>query len=89
MSKTKLAITHLKLFKKLVKSLCTNLVDSYPAKKPLMQMLVKEILNFSKSKMRLLRYAFTMIGLTLFSSLIAETHSLQTLKGFFANQEDR
>lgn len=51
-----------------------------------MQGLVREILNFSKNKMRLLRYGFTQIGLYFFQQLLTEVGQLNTLKGFFTSQ---
>lgn len=58
---------HVRTFKRFCKVLTTNLVDVFPAKKQHMLGLVREILNFSRCKMRLLRFGFTHIGLCIFS----------------------
>lgn len=58
---------HVRTFKRFCKMLTTNLVDVFPAKKQHMLGLVREILNFSRCKVRLLRYGFTHIGLSIFS----------------------
>lgn len=86
MTKSKTSLAHIRSFKRFCKVLCTNLVDSYPAKKQHMQGIVREILNFSRCKMRLLRYGFTQIGLHFFQQLLTEVGQLNTLKGFFTSQ---
>jgi hypothetical protein len=58
--------------KKVIKMVISNLVDLYPAKKNLMPALIKEILNLSNQKMRLLRYVFTCVGVQVFHQILAE-----------------
>ena len=62
-STSKQAATHLRTFKRFVKILVTNLVDSYPEEGDFISMLIAEIRSFAKMKMRLFRFAFTYIGM--------------------------
>ena len=71
----------MKTFKRFCKVLVTNLVDMYPKNKTHLPALMKEILNFSQSKLRLFRYSFTIIGMQFFKPLLEQAHVLQQLKG--------
>lgn len=62
-STSKVSQQKLKTLKRFIKILCSSLVDLYPAKKELLPALVTEVKNFSKSKMRVIRFCFTQIGL--------------------------
>lgn len=70
-STTKSAGAQLRQFKRVVKLLVSSLIDLYPAKKELLAPLVTEIRNFSRVKMRVVRFVFTQIGLQIFKQLLA------------------
>lgn len=76
LSKSKSSQAHVRIFKRFCKVLITNLVDVFPAKKKHMYALAREILNFSRCKMRLFRSGFTQIGLCIFSQLLTEVNQL-------------
>lgn len=76
---------HARNFKRFCKVLMTNLVDVFPAKKQHVLGLVREILNFSRCKLRLLRFGFTHIGLTIFSHTLSQVTQLQSLRSHFTS----
>ena len=82
----------MRTFKRFCKILTTNLIDMYPKKQTNLPTLLKEILNFSKSKLRLFRYSFTYIGMQFFRPILDQAQVLQQLKSQFqkvSNQTDR
>jgi hypothetical protein len=83
---SKLAQTHLRLFKKLCKLLVNNLVDLFPAKKDFLIDVIQEVCNLSRLRVRLVRYAFTYIGMILLKNLLAQAHSLEVLHNQFKSQ---
>lgn len=59
----KQSMANLRHFKKFCKLLVANLVDLYPAKKEVLVDIVREVCNMSRMRVRLVRYAFTSIGM--------------------------
>jgi hypothetical protein len=74
------------LFKKLCKLLVNNLVDLFPAKKDFLIDVIQEVCNLSRLRVRLVRYAFTYIGMILLKNLLAQAHSLEVLHNQFKSQ---
>ena len=66
----KLAQIHLRSFKKFCKILVANLVDIYPARSELLIEVVHEACHFLRFRIRLVRYAFTFIGMQLLKNLL-------------------
>ena len=73
-------------FKKFCKLLVVNLVDLYPAKKEILVDIVREVCNMSRLRVRLVRYAFTSIGMQLLKNLLAQKHSLDLISNQFKSQ---
>ena len=91
-SRGKTEQAHVRTFKRFCKVLTTNLIDMYPKNKTVLPALLKEILNLSKSKLRLFRYSFTYIGMQFFKPVLDQAHVLQQLKSQFqkvSNAADR
>lgn len=65
------AQVHLRQLKKFCKLLVTNLVDLFPARKELLIDVAREICNFSRLRIRLVRYSFTFIGMLVLKNLFA------------------
>lgn len=82
----KLAMAHLRHFRKFCKLLVANLVDLYPAKKELLVDIAREVCIMSRLRIRLVRYAFTSIGMQLLKNLLAQKHSLDLLSNQFKTQ---
>jgi hypothetical protein len=82
----KLAMAHLRHFKKFCKLLVANLVDLFPAKKELLVDIAREVCIMSRFRVRLVRYAFTSIGMQLLKNLLAQKHSLDLLSSQFKSQ---
>jgi hypothetical protein len=61
----------MRTFKRFIKLLASALIDLFPAKKELLPALITEIRNFSRSKMRLIRFSFAQIGIQVFKHLVA------------------
>ena len=76
----------MRLCKKFCKLLVANLVDLFPAKKDLLIDMIREVCNLSRLRTRLMRYAFTSIGMMLLKNLLAQQHSLEVLRSQFKSQ---
>jgi len=77
---------NLRSFKRCIKILITGLVDQFPAKDSYLPALLKELISFSQSKMRLFRFCFTQIGLQIFKLLLNNMATLSDLKTQFKAQ---
>jgi hypothetical protein len=82
----KQSMAYLRHFKKFCKLLVVNLVDLYPAKKEILVDIVREVCNMSRLRVRLVRYAFTSIGMQLLKNLLAQKHSLDLISNQFKSQ---
>ena len=73
----------MKHFKRACKILVSNLVDVFPSQKNCLPAIIKEILNFSRAKVRLLRHVFTQVGMQIFFHILTEVKELKTLSTYF------
>ena len=66
----KQAQIHLRHFKKFCKLFVANLVDIYPARSELLVEITREVCNLARFRIRLVRYAFTLIGMQIMKNLL-------------------
>jgi len=56
------------------------MIDVLPDKETYLTSIVERVCVFSQSKQRLVRYAFTYVGLYIFKFLLAQYHDLISIK---------
>jgi hypothetical protein len=76
----KKAVEQKKLLKRVCKIFIANVVDVLPEKESYLTSFIQRVCVFSKSQCRLIRYAFTYVGLYLYKYLLSHVKDLSQIK---------